>query len=68
MRLSAMRLHTKQVADRLGVTSITVYRWLKAGKVPEPHRDRNGWRIWTEKDFKEIEAYANKTLPPATPK
>jgi len=52
------------LADRLGVTNITIYRWLKAGKVPEPLRDRNGWRLWTEKEIKQIEAFAKKTLPP----
>lgn len=59
-----MRFYTKQVAAKIGVTPMTIYRWLKAGKIPEPPRDRNGWRIWGKKELKIVEEYATRSLPP----
>jgi len=54
---------TLEVAERAGVSRDTLRRWLKSGKVPEPDRDRNGWRIFSEEDLKEVLRYKNRIIP-----
>ena len=51
------------VAKALGVHRTTVRRWLAAGKIAEPDRDRNGWRIFSEKELEEIRRYAEQVTP-----
>ncbi len=44
-------LTTSEVARILGVTTQTVYNWLKAGKISEPERHPlTTYRMWTVKD------------------
>jgi predicted site-specific integrase-resolvase len=59
-----LRLFTKQLASHVGVTTQTIYRWLKAGKISEPPRDRNGWRVWEDDQIKAVMNYANQRFPP----
>lgn len=33
---SKLKLNNEQLADKVGVHAITVYRWEKAGEVPKP--------------------------------
>ena len=40
-------LTTAQVARELGVSKQTLLNWLYAKKVPEPPRNRNGYRLWS---------------------
>ena len=48
-------LKTKQVAQLLGVSLNTVYRWLKAEKINEPYRDPvSNYRLWTVEDVERI--------------
>ena len=48
-------LKTRQVAQILGVSLNTVYRWLKAEKISEPLRDiDNNYRLWTAEDIERI--------------
>lgn len=48
-------LTTRQVASELGVSINTVYRWLKAERLPEPMRDPdNNYRLWTVEDLTRI--------------
>ena len=51
-------LSTAQVARRVGVHRDTLLRWLREGRVPEPHRDRNGWRRFTDQEVVRIERFA----------
>ena len=44
-----------------GVSRPTLLRWLKNGDIPEPKRDRRGWRIFSEVEVGEIRAWAHKT-------
>jgi DNA modification methylase len=46
-----------------GVHKDTLLRWLREGRVPEPGRDRNNWRIFTPKDTQVIVHYAKSTTP-----
>ena len=54
---------TRQVADKVGVSKETLLRWLRAGKVPEPDRDRNGWRIFSDPEVEEILRFKNQVTP-----
>ena len=39
---------TAQVAAMAGVHRDTLLRWLRGRNVPEPRRNRHGWRVFTE--------------------
>jgi hypothetical protein len=41
-------LTTLEVARELNVTKQTLLNWLYAKKVPEPPRNRNGHRLWSQ--------------------
>ncbi len=53
-------LSTADVAERVGIHRDTLLRWLRQGIVPEPARDRNGWRSFSESDANAVLAYANQ--------
>lgn len=39
----------------VGVSLNTIYRWLKAERIPEPYRDPgNNYRLWTVEDVGRI--------------
>ncbi len=38
----------------------TLYRWLKAGIIKEPPKDRRGWRLFTEDDLNRIRAETSR--------
>ncbi len=40
-------LTTLEVARQLGVSKQTVLNWLYAGRVPEPPRNKKGYRLWS---------------------
>jgi predicted site-specific integrase-resolvase len=42
---------TAEACERAGISRATLFRWLKAGILQETHRDRRGWRMFTEKDL-----------------
>lgn len=49
-----MTYKTHEVAKIVGVTTTTLYTWLKQGRIPEPRRDYNNYRFWTEEDLRTI--------------
>lgn len=51
-------------ARQVGVSPITLKRWLIAKKVAEVRRDRNGWRVFTEEDISRILVYARSVREP----
>ena len=53
-----------RAAKEIGISPITLKRWLIAGKVGEVPRDRNGWRIFTKDDIDRIKNYANYRIEP----
>jgi hypothetical protein len=59
LRMSRYRL--SQVARMVGVAPITLKRCLLDGRLDEVGRDRNNWRVFTEKDVERIRAYINAT-------
>lgn len=42
-----LRYRTVEVARLAGVTTRTIYNWLKEGRLTEPLRAPNGYRMWT---------------------
>ena len=54
-------LTTHQVAERAQVHRDTLLRWLRGGRVREPARNRNGWRIFTPAEAKAIVRYAQSS-------
>lgn len=58
------RFRLRDVARTVGVSAITLRRWLLSGKVSEVARDRNGWRLFSQKDVDRIRRFATLTKPP----
>ncbi|MEJ1928671.1 helix-turn-helix domain-containing protein [Nostoc sp. NIES-2111] len=53
--MSRQYLTSRQLAQLVGVSLNTIYRWLKAGKIPEPYRNPdNNYRLWTSGDVQQI--------------
>jgi DNA-binding transcriptional MerR regulator len=45
---------------KTGISRATLFRWLKAGVLKKPYRDRRGWRLFTQDDLNKIQAEANR--------
>lgn len=55
VRSVRQHLTTAEVARILGVSTQTIYNWLRAGKIAEPERNPlTTYRIWTLKDVEMI--------------
>src|SRR5262245_33948951 len=65
--LPAMSLSTAEVARRAGVHRDTLPRWLRAGLVPEPNRDRHGWRDFTPTEAARVAQFAKSPLASESP-
>ena len=50
---------TRQVAEMAGVHRDTLLRWLREGRIPETHRDRNNWRVFTPSEAQIVVDYAS---------
>lgn len=56
-----------EAAKEIGVSPITLKRWLLNKKVQDVSRDKNGWRIFTQNDISRIKKYhLSQTLPEAS--
>ena len=51
------RMTITEVAHMLGVTTKTIMRWEKAGKVKRPKRDYRGWRVYTKEELESLKAF-----------
>ena len=52
---------TSEACRVVGIGRSTFLRWLKAGILDDvSHKDRRGWRLFTEADIKKIEEEAHK--------
>jgi len=52
---------TAETCAKTGVSRATLFRWLKAGIFGEPeHRDRRGWRLFTEDEVNKLKEEANR--------
>jgi predicted site-specific integrase-resolvase len=59
-----MALFLKDAAKKIGVSAITLKRWLINGRVADVPRDRNGWRVFSNQDVERIRAFANRRAHP----
>ena len=53
-----------EVARESGVSATTIRRWLKNGKISEPGKDRNGWRVWTHEEMLTVVKFATQYEAP----
>lgn len=51
------RFTITEVAEKLGVSSKTLARWEKVGKIRKPKRDWRGWRVYDESDVSLIKEF-----------
>ena len=51
------RFTITEVAEKLGVSSKTLARWEKVGKIRKPKRDWRGWRVYDEVDVHQIKEF-----------
>lgn len=58
MTTTNAKFSTAEVAKLAGVHKDTLLRWLRAGVVAEPSRDRHGWRSFTSIEAKLVADYA----------
>jgi excisionase family DNA binding protein len=47
---------TMETCEKIGISRATLSRWLKQGLLKELHKDRRGWRLFTEDDLQELKA------------
>ena len=53
------RFTITEVAEKIGVTTKTIIRWEKAGKIKRPKRDWKGWRVYLQEDLDALERLVN---------
>ena len=51
------RLSITEVASRLGVTTKTITRWEKSGKIKPAKRDWRGWRVYSQEELDEMKSF-----------
>ncbi len=54
---------TAEVCEMAGISKNTYLRWVCKGVFKDvAHRDRRGWRLFTEEDLNRLKAESNKTI------
>ena len=51
------RLSITEVASQLGVTTKTITRWEKSGKIKPAKRDWRGWRVYSQEELDEMKSF-----------
>ena len=52
---------TAEVCRMVGISRTTLFRWLKEGVIGKAvHRDRRGWRLFTEEEVAVLKTEANQ--------
>ena len=53
----------REVADKLGITTRSLYNWERAGKIPKPHRDpMSNYRLYTREDIEKLKKITGRPL------
>lgn len=55
----ANTLNLASAAKEIGVSAITLKRWLLSGKLADVARNRNGWRVFSPEDVRRIKRFAD---------
>jgi len=53
-------LSTKGIAESIGISRVTLQRWLLSGKLPEPERFKAGGvdvRVWNDQDVERVRQF-----------
>jgi len=58
---------TSEVCKEVGISRPTLFRWLKRGILDKLHRDRRGWRVFTDDDLGKIRTEATRIEVEHTP-
>lgn len=45
------------VAEELGISTKTILRWEKSGKIRRARRDWRGWRVYQPEEIKELKGF-----------
>jgi len=48
---------TAELANIVNISKDTLLRWIRTGKIPEPARDTNNFRVFTRSDLEAIWRY-----------
>lgn len=56
-----------EVAQRLGISRQTLWRWRASGKIPVGHQYRGREVLFTQEEVNEVQRYAHR-MGPAVPK
>ena len=51
------RLSITDIAEKLGISTKTITRWEKAGKVKPAKRDWRRWRVYSPEDFAQMKSF-----------
>jgi predicted site-specific integrase-resolvase len=52
---------TLEACQKAGISKATLFRWLKEGVLDDvAHKDRRGWRLFTEDEVKRIKDEADR--------
>ena len=51
---------TTEVCAKVGISRPTLFRWLRRGILKKLHKDRRGWKLFTEEDLNKIQAEATR--------
>lgn len=49
-----------EAAKAIGISAVTLKRWLLSGKVEDVARNRNNWRVFSETDIERIQKFAQQ--------
>jgi len=49
-----------EVCCEVAISRPTLFRWLKRGVLSRLHRDRRGWRMFTEDDLRQLKIEAGR--------
>lgn len=58
------RLTISEIAEKVGVSTKTIIRWEKAGKIKKAKRDWKGWRVYLEDDLELIQKLVGSMYEP----
>ena len=51
------RMTISEVASIIGISTKTLARWEKMGKIKKPRRDWRGWRVYEDGDLSDIKKF-----------
>jgi len=50
---------TEEAAKAAGISKSTLLRWIRQGLVSDVRRDRNNWRVFTQRDVSHLRKVAS---------